>query len=651
MTGLRHGVLGWALATGLGFPGAWAQDAARPVAPASAPTPVPAVTAGQEAAGDAQAPRVRRPPLVWNLEIEAPGSLDELLETYLDLARYHDQATASEAKGGEGGDSPEGGARISRSELRRLVAAAPDQARSLLEARGYFSAQIKTSVSDEVPGQPVTIRLVVEPGPRTRVTGVQMVFEGDLDTALSKDEPAAKALVADLHAAWALPAGDVFTQDDWSAAKNGMLARMRAQGYPLATWSGAAATVDAQQQTASLFVVADSGPLFHFGDIAIEGLNKQPASAVLNLAPFSKGQVYREQALLDFQERVQKLNFFDSVFINMEPDQSQADAAPVTVQVHEMKLQQATVGVGVSSDTGPRVSVEHLHRNIFDQAWQAKTKLQVAKVDSNFQVDLTSHPLPGRKRWLASTQLARQLDTSDAVTSSERLRFGQLQEGERLERTRYVEYQSATVTAKTGEKVSEASALSGLVQWAWRDVDSQTLPRKGITLLSSLGAGHSFATSESSGFFGRAYGRLTWYRPLPWDWDATTRVEAGRVLSRESVSVPDPLLFRAGGDESVRGYGYRSLGISREGAIVGGRAMSTFSAELAHPFLKKYPSILGAVFFDAGGVADQFADIETQRGYGVGLRWRSPVGPLKIDLAYGEQVRSVRMHFSVGISL
>lgn len=598
--------------------------------------------AAASSATPASTPRARRPPLSWQLDVQAPGELDTLLSNYLDLARYHKEAMAEGSSAGNA---------IRRSELRRLVAATPDQARSLLEAQGYFAAQIHTSVSDEVEGQPLVVKLVVEPGPRTRISRVQMVFEGDLDTALSKDDAGAKALVAELEAEWALPVGTIFTQPNWSAAKNGMLARMRAEGYPLATWSGTSATVDARDKTAALFVVADSGPVFHFGDIFIEGLKVHPASAILNLAPFSKGDVYREQSVLDFQERVQKLNLFDSVFINLDQDQSRAEAAPVTVQVHELPLQQATVGVGVSSDTGPRISIEHLHRHVLNQDWQAKTKLQLAKIDSNLQLDLVSHPQPERKRWLVSGQLAREEDNSDAVTTSERLRFGQLREGERLELTRYVEYQSARVKAKSGEQVSDASAISGTLQYAWRDVDSQTLPTKGITALTSVGLGHSFATRESSGVFSRLYGRLTWYKPLPWGWDATTRVEGGRVLSRETVSVPDPLLFRAGGDESVRGYDYRSIGVTRDGALVGGRAMTTVSAELAHPFLKKYPSILGAVFFDAGGVADQFADIKLQRGYGAGVRWRSPVGPLKIDLAYGEQTKSFRIHFSVGITL
>lgn len=602
-------------------------------APASASTSAPAVVV----------PRVRRPPPVWTLEIEAPGALEDLLRSYLDLARFQAESV--------GGSAGEPGTVISRSELRRLVAAAPDQARALLEAEGYFSAQIRASVSDEVVGQPTLITLMVEPGPKTHVSRVQMVFEGELDTLLSKDDAEAKALVSALETHWALPQGEVFKQVDWSAAKNGMLARMRAQGYPMATWSGTSATVDAQAQTARLFVVADSGPAYYFGDVYIEGLKEQRASSVLNLVSFVKGQLYREQLLLDFQERLQKLNLFDSVFVTLNTDPVLAAAAPVSVQVRELPLQDATLGIGASSDTGPRITAEHLHRRFMGWDWLAKTKLQLGREESNVQVDLISHPLPGRRRWLASTQLSRQEDSLKAITTGERLRLGQMQEGDRLERTRYVEYQRAEVEDQSGTTVSKASALSGTYQWIWRHLDHQLLPTKGVTAIGAVSAGHSFAALENSGFFGRAYGRLIWYRPLPWGWFSSTRVEAGRVLAADSVSVPDPLLFRAGGDESVRGYSYRELGVKADGVTVGGRAMGTASLELAHAIVARFPSIQGAVFMDVGGVSNQFVDIQPHFGYGAGLRWRSPVGPLRLDLAYGEQSRSFRVHFSVGISL
>lgn len=656
--------MAWAQADGVREETQSVVPAAAPVSPtpptAPGATPTGSSSVALPPAADVRGAQgrngARRPPPVWQLEISAPDPLDDLLRNYLDLSRFQSEAqaaakTAAAAATVERGPLPVDSAVISRSELRRLVAAAPEQARALLEAEGYFASDIKVSLSEEVPGQPMVARIEVVPGPKATIRQVQMVFEGTLDERLSQGDPQAQALVAELEKEWALPEGAYFRQSQWSAAKNGALATLRAEGYPAAVWSGTSATVDAQAHKARLFVVADSGPAFQYGPLVIEGLDHQPESAIRNLTSFSPGEPYRESELLDFQERVQKLNLFESVFVSMSDDPAQAEAAPVTVRVRELPLQQATLGLGVSSDTGPRVSVEHLHRLLWGRPWQAKSKLQLGRDESLVQTDLTSHPRPGRKRWLTSVQLAREIDDDDAVTVSQRLRLGLLDEDDRLERTSYVEYQKAKVTSKADALLSDSSALTGTQQYIWRDLDSPVLPTRGITANVSAGLGHSFSNSGDSGIFGRAYGRVTWYRPLPGRWYATLRAEAGAVLAADEVGIPDPLLFRAGGDESVRGYDYRTLGVERDGVTLGGRALLTGSAEVARPILERFPSLWGAVFVDVGDAAQSWSDLSLKQGYGVGLRWRSPVGPLRLDLAYGEAAKEFRVHFSVGITL
>lgn len=632
---------------------AWAQQAGGPttpvpqvMAPAAGGDTESATEVSTEAApapaattGPTPARADRGKPVVWQLAIEAPSPLDKLLGTYLDLARFQEESGRDQSLG------------IRRSELRRLVVSAPEQARALLEAEGYFNARITTRVSDEVPEQPVVVRIRVEPGPRTVVSKVQFVFEGDLDTRLGNSDPLAQSLLDKLESGWGLPEGKVFRQADWSAAKNAALARMRADGYPTATWSGTSVTVDAEKQTARLFLVADSGPGFAFGDIRVEGLRRQPASAVVNLAPFHKGEPYSEKKLLDWQERIQKLNLFDSVFVSTDLDPTQAGATPVVVQLHEQPMQTATAGIGISSDTGPRVSGEHLHRHVFGLDWQSKTRLQIGRNASSGQLDLTSHPWPGRRRGLISLQGSYLVDSDDAVTTSQYLRLGQLREGERLERTDYLEFQRAEVKSADKVVVSNASAVSGTSQWIFRDVDSQILPTKGSTSMAQITGGRTYSALDEEGYFGRGYARVTLYQPLWAHWYASVRAEAGQVFARDTVSVPDTLLFRAGGDDSVRGYAYRSLGVVRDNVVVGGRAMSTGSIELAHPLSAKVPSLWGAVFLDAGDAADRFGDLQPKVGYGLGIRWRSPVGPLRLDLAYGNEVQRWRMHFSVGISL
>ncbi|MFN4265544.1 MAG: autotransporter assembly complex protein TamA [Aquabacterium sp.] len=577
-------------------------------------------------------------PPVWRLDIDAPSALSKLLRTYLDLARFQEEKQ---------NDAD----RINLVELRRLVVSAPEQARALLEAEGYFGAKIATRVTDAQGSEPMVVLLRVDAGPRTHVGKVQILFEGELDTRLSRNESSAQELVETLQKDWDLPEGRPFKQADWSAAKNATLARLRAQGYPTASWSGTSVTVDADKQTASLFLVADSGPAFFYGDIQVEGLRRQPSSAISNMAPFKRGDPYKEGQLVALQDRIQKVNLFDNVFVSADVDPTSAAAVPVVVQVRELPMQQATIGVGVSSDTGPRVSFEHLHRQPFDSNWQAKTKLQWGREESNLQLDLTSHPWPGRKRGLISGQMSYLIGDDKAVTTSQRLRVGRLREGERLERTDYLEFQRAEVATETGDKVSQASSIAGTTQWIFRDVDSQILPTRGTTTSVSVTGGRSFSTLESSGYFGRAHARLTGYLPLPGSVFLSARGEWGQVATSHGVSVPDTLLFRAGGDESVRGYAYRSLGVLTDGVVIGGRALVTGSVELARPFVRTTPNLLGAVFVDAGDAASTPADLHINLGYGAGVRWRSPVGPLKLDVAYGREVRQWRLHFSVGISL
>jgi len=184
------------------------------------------------------------------------------------------------------------------------------------------------------------------------------------------------------------------------------------------------------------------------------------------------------------------------------------------------------------------------------------------------------------------------------------------------------------------------------------------LPRVGSSTLSlqtALGYGRGTQstlgdTIEERGPFVRLYGRYTWYRPIGKDWYATTRVEAGQVFTKAVIGVPDTLLFRAGGDDSVRGYGYRTLGPVVSDVVTSGRTLLTGSIEVARPISPKYPAFWWAAFVDAGNAADRWQDLHPVVGYGVGLRWRSPVGPLRVDLAYGQEVRQFRVHFSVGIA-
>jgi translocation and assembly module TamA len=164
--------------------------------------------------------------------------------------------------------------------------------------------------------------------------------------------------------------------------------------------------------------------------------------------------------------------------------------------------------------------------------------------------------------------------------------------------------------------------------------------------------------------FTRTYARWLGVLPLGFseDRDAATlarrsrlqlRAEAGAVSAKDSAQIPSTLMFLTGGDTTVRGYGYRQIGTQRaDGQIVAGRYMSVASVEWQRPFVYrgKLTEWESAVFIDAGAVADRPGDLKTKVGVGVGARWRSPVGPVQADLAYGVDTKKFRLHLRLGFT-
>jgi translocation and assembly module TamA len=587
------------------------------------------------AAEPAEAPQ---PGVRWLLDIDAPDELSELLGNHLDLARFQ---------------KAEGEAAITRSELERLVAAAPQQVRELLETEGWFSPRVSVRLADggarNRQGQ-LRVRVEVQAGERTRVRSARLVHEGALSVAAEGGDATARALVQRAEGLFSAQQRQPFTQAGWSATKASVLGLLRAEGYPNAAWSGTTARIDAPAALAELFGVVDSGPLHRVGSLTVEGLSHVRESVIQRLQPFQPGEVLREQILVDFQEKLVKTGLFDSVSVTVEPDSRTPESVPVTVRVQERALQQATLGTGVSDLTGPRVTLEHLHQRPFDWAWVAKTKIEYGTTKQTLSLDMISHPQPGLYRNLFSTAITR-TESAGLQVLNQRARLGRTQDTDRIERLYYFEWQRASTRPLAGNAGTpdEARSLSFNYQWVWRDLDHPLLPTRGISSTAEAGGGYSFHSTADSGWFGRGMARVTTYWTPGEAWYATTRLQLGEVFAGPTTSVPYTLLFRAGGEDSVRGYAYESLGPSKDGGAVGGRVLGTASFELARPFSLRMPAFWGAVFVDAGNAAASWRELKPAIGYGFGVRWRSPVGPLKLDLAWGDQTRAWRMHFSVGI--
>ncbi|MDI1237030.1 MAG: BamA/TamA family outer membrane protein [Polaromonas sp.] len=599
------------------------QTAPAPAAPPAsvAPPPTPAGSVGPTQA--------QTEVTAFDIQVRAPDGVRELLERHLELQRYRAVTDLDDA------------------ELARLIVLAERNVRNLVGTLGYFSPEIRITQEGAAAQHPI-IAIAVTPGELTRVQDVAIDFTGDIATSPDTDAVAQRE---EIRSDWRLPAGQRFTQDNWDSAKTQALRGLVARRYPAGRLADSLADIDPATQSANLSLRLDSGPLYRLGPMQVSGMQRYDPLLVPRLARLPPGAVYDQNRLVEAQQRLAASGYFDSAAIFVDPDSDPA-AAPVQVQVREAALQKVVLGVGITTDSGPRASVEHTHHRVPGIGWRAVTKLQLERKSPFAQTEWTAIPDDGGWRWGALGRVER-LDDDELVTRAQRLRFGRSQAGDRIDRNLYLQYDRASVqtkraTALTDSDVGDGSALSANYVWTGRYFDSLPFPSKGYGVGFELGGGVTLGNERKP--FLRTTGRWLGVKSLT-SGRLALRAEAGAVVAANSARIPATQLFRTGGDNTVRGYGYRDIGVERaSGVTAPGRYLAVGSVEWQRPIRRNgLPTEWEhTLFVDAGSVAETPKELKARVGVGTGVRWRSPIGPLQIDLAYGLTPKKLRLHMSVG---
>ncbi len=548
-----------------------------------------------------------------DIELQAPDALAPLLERHLSALQGDQQAML--------GDPTDRIALLRRT--RR-------EAGNLLATEGYFTPDVSLQQAGE------RWRLVVEPGPRARIASFDLTLKPGSGLSV---EQADKQLAA-LRERWPLPQDAPFRQAQWDAGKAALLVGLTRKEFAAARISASLAKVDPDKATVRLSVELDPGPRFRFGELSVEGLDQYSEDLVRRYGPPEPGAPYDEDRLLDFQTRLQNTPYFASAVVDIERDPAAAAATPVRVRLTEAKPRRLSLGGGFSSNNGYRAEVGYRDANLFGRAWQLVSGLRIEQKELLAFADVFLPP--DRAGFQDSVgALHERSDHEGLRVSREALGVTRTYPWQKGEVSVSIRYQRER-TEPDGGIASTQKALTGDVSLLWREVDSVIEPRRGFVAFGRLGgAGKAVLSTQN---FVRAYGRLQAYFPVGERDVLSLRGETGKTLATSRDGIPQDFLFRAGGTQSVRGYAYRSLGVEQGDAIVGGRYLATASAEYTH----WRPDGFGyAAFVDAGNAVDDPDAYRPLVGYGVGGRWKSPAGPLAIDLAYGQDERRFRLHFAI----
>ncbi len=567
----------------------------------------------------------------FSIDVRAPASVRPLLERHLELQRYRQVNDLDDV------------------ELARLITLAEANVRELVGTLGYFNPRISIRREPGGSGQPVIV-VEVEPGEITRVSQVQIDFEGDI---AQTTERAGVAQREEIRDGWRLPRGHAFTQEAWDDAKTQALRQLTARRFPAGKVSYSLADIDAPAGRAELGIRLDSGPLFRLGGMQVTGVQRYDPLLVPRLARLPPGSVYDQEAIVQAQLRLSGSGYFDSAFIFVDPE-GDPKAATVQVNVREAPLHRVVLGLGLTTDSGPRASVEYRHNRVPGIGWRAVTKVQVEKKSPFVETEWTAVPGEDGWRWGVLAR-AERVDDDVLLTHGQRLRIGRSWSGERIERNVYAQYDRASVHQLGAAPVAladtgDGTALSVNYVWTGRYFDRTPFPTRGFGLGFELGGGLTLTGSKSP--FQRTVVRWLGIRPLTRG-RIQLRAEGGAVLAKGSARVPSTQLFRVGGDNSVRGYGYRDIGVERTGGVVGpGRFMAVGSVEWQRPIRRNglETDWESTLFVDGGAVSDRIGDLRPVFGVGAGVRWKSPLGPLQADLAYGLEARRLRLHLTIGVT-
>ena len=583
----------------------------------------------------------------FDLQVNAPDDVKKYLEHYVELQRYRNIPG------------------LQLTEMARLLGAADENVRELMGTLGYFSPDIKIDVYDSgaapaESGSAATnhaarplIAITVAPGPQTKVAAVQLDYSG----AVTGEKNFASRKERQLRN-WDLQPGEGFTQNGWDGAKSEGLRTLQRRRYPTAKIETSKADIDADIHRANLSVHYDSGPLYKFGDLTIQGAERYDPVGTARIARLPTGNDYSEAAMLDAQTRLAASGYYDAVFLTLDTNTQTPEAAPVIAQTREAKLQKVVFGIGISTDTGPRLSLDHTHNKMPVLGWRAVSKLSWERDKKRISTEWTDLPNENGWRNFGGGEIKREVN-GDFTVNSVQIRGGHKKSTDHIDRSAFLQYDFSS-SVQGLQKIPSSSALSANYGWTGRYFNDTTNPTRGWGIGAELGAGVTLTPARDP--FVRTL--LRWQGFVPADRVTAPngssraarfalRAEGGAILAKSAAVLPANLLYITGGDTSVRGYGYRKIGEHLVGdQVYGGRYMAVGSVEYQRPIVRggEISDFESVVFTDVGAVANKVGDMAPYWGVGTGVRWRSPVGPVQADVAYGLKDKRFRLHLRLGYS-
>jgi translocation and assembly module TamA len=520
-------------------------------------------------------------------------------------------------------------------EVRRLHRRAEADIRGALEAYGYYEPQVRGHLTGS--GRDWMAVYDIDPGAPTLLAGVRLELTGE-----GRELPALTQAVAGS----ALREGRRLQHADYEATKTALARAAFDNGFLDARFAAHALRVTPAQRRAEVELRLDTGPRYYFGEVTLaqEGLDPE---FVRRYVPIRPGEIFEPAKLLQSQFVLSDLGYFATVDVQPHRELAVDRRVPITIATTLRPPRRYDIGVGYGTDTGARLTLGAEFRRLTQHGHRLRTDLRFSEIKNSVGADYTV-PLGTR----AGESLGYATSYTDEKVGdgfSRRYDFALIlsRTPGAWQRQLYLKHRYEQSLAPDTGLTTAKLLLPGLTL-SRGELDDAIHARLGWSVFLDVHGGHDAIVSDVSFLQGR--GLLRGVLPLGQRGRLLLRAEGGASVVAEFRDLPASQRFFAGGDQSVRGYAYQSLGPKdANGKVLGGKYLNTYSVEAEYRVWGNWGA---AVFADAGGADDDPAP-PLSRGIGAGVRYRAPIGTVQLDLAHpldGDE-RGIRPHIGIRVGL
>jgi len=520
-------------------------------------------------------------------------------------------------------------------ELQRLLRKGRGEVQAALEALGYYRAAIRIRLLE--PTDCWQASLSVDPGEPLRVRSLNIELQGE-----GKADPGFESLIR----ASPLQVSQPFRSDWYENLKHNLREYASRNGYADADFLRHEVTVYPALDAADIELQFDSGQRYHFGAVRFQQDVLKP-SLVERYLPFQPGEPYSSGKLAELYQALSGSGYFQSIQVQPLLAKRDDGEIPILVTLEPGLRELYSTGVGYSTNSGVRLRAGYSNRRINRKGHQWSVNLLLSELVSELS---TEYRLPlgdPRKEWLSVDGGVKHENTDTSSSDAYQLGLRQIhQRAHGWQESRFLDL------LREDYRIAGEDSVSSLVipgiSWSRTRADKPLHPNKGLALYAEIRGSTNLIGSDSN--FIRVEARAKWiYRVLPSS-RILLRGEIGASRSGRFSELPPSLRFFAGGDSSIRGYDYESLGpTDDEGKIIGGNGKLVSSIEWEQ---KITPQWSVAAFLDGGNAFDDW-HFNWKSGAGIGVRWQSPLGPIRVDLArpLDDKEGSMRLHVTFGPDL